>query len=122
MARRADHAHGAHQGEDLAEAVLEEPGDVEQDRAQPPAGVDLLEVTQERPEVQGVVDGGLDQLLLGLEDPEDRALGHPGRPGDLAGGDGSPVLEQQREGRPDQLLSALLGAHRCGSGHARQYE
>ena len=56
--------------------------------------------------------GGVDELVLGREHPEDRALGDPGGLGDQPGRDVPAVLVEQRQGDGDQRLPPLLRRHR----------
>ena len=44
------------------------------------------------------MDGGVDQVLLGLEGAEDGALGDAGGLGDLPGAQLGALLEEQRQG------------------------
>ena len=55
------------------------------------------EVGEQPRVVEGLVDAGGDEVVLAAERPEERALGHAGRLGDLAGADGAPPLPQQRQ-------------------------
>ena len=51
--------------------------------------------------VEGQLDRGAHDRVLVGEGAEDRAFGDAGRLGDLAGGDGQPVLQQERQGGGD---------------------
>ena len=55
---------------------------------------------------------GREQLVLVGEDPEDGALGDAGSRGDLPGGHGFTVLEQQRRGGRDDGCPPFLGRQR----------
>ena len=68
------------------EASFEQPG------LERLVGVDLQDPVRQGPGLEGPRDGELDELLLGLHDPEDRALGDAGRLGDLPGGHRPAVL------------------------------
>ena len=69
----------------------------------------------ERRRVERGLDHRGDQLVLVGEDPEDRALGDPGRLGDLPGGDPIAVLEQQRQRGGDDHRPPLVGRQRGGA-------
>ena len=100
--RRADHADRGHQREDPAEPVLEQGDQVGDEGPQRLVRVDAAQVLEEGLDVEGVVERRLDEVVLGLEDPEDRALRDAGGLGDLPGGDGAAVLEQQGQGDVDE--------------------
>ena len=112
VCRQLHHLDGGAQLQDVGEPAAEdlhrgdEPGFERQgrvDRGQ--RGVDGLGV-------EGGFDDRRDEALLVGEDPEDRALGDPGRFGDLAGRDGRAVHQQQRQRRGDDLGSAFGGRQR----------
>ena len=70
--------------------------------------------------VHFVENDGVDEIVLGREDAEDRALRDPGRLGDLPGAHVGAAGEHQRERRPDQRLAAFLRRQRrgaAGGGH-----
>ena len=84
-----------------------------------PAGRVLI-VAADHPavEVERVLEGRHDQVVLGVEDAEDGALGDAGRLGDLPGGDGAPVLQEQGQRDVHQRTAALVGRHGGGTrGH-----
>nr|WP_273938413.1 hypothetical protein [Kutzneria chonburiensis] len=64
-------------------------------------------------------DAEVQQLLLVLEDTEDRALGDPRRLRDLPGGDVRAVLGQQGNRRKGDGLLPVLRAHRRSTPTAR---
>ena len=105
-----------HQLEHPGEAPLEELDDLQQHGTELLVGLDLLELGDERVEVERVLEGRQDQVVLGVEDPEDRALGDAGGVGDLPGGHGAPVLEQQRDGGVDERCAAVVGREGLGTG------
>ena len=83
-------------------------------------GRDPAERGFERRLVEGGLDRGHDDLVLVGEDPEDRALGDPGRLGDLAGGQPVAELGQQRDRRGDDRRAPLLGGQRRGAPRLRR--
>ena len=84
-------------------------------------GLDLHQLGDEGVEVEGVLQRRLDELVLGVEDPEDRPLCHARRVRDLLGRHCAPVLEEQRDGRIDEGGATLVGRERLGTGwHADQ--
>ena len=66
---------------------------------------------------EGLADGGGDQVVEGVEHAEDRALGHPGRLGHHAGGEGLAVLAKEGDAGLDDGGAALFGGHGGSAGH-----
>src|SRR5215203_706798 len=69
-------------------------------------------------DIEYLVHDGVDERLLGAENPKNGALGYPGRLGDLTRADLAAELLQQRLGRRDERCPALVGRKRCCPGHS----
>ena len=77
--------------------------------------IDRRERRIDRRHVERGLEHGLDEAVLVGKDAEDGALRDPGGFGDLAGGDGGAVRQEERQGGGDDLGPALRG----GSAAAR---
>ena len=114
--RRGDHADGPHQAEDLREPVLQHGHRCAIMRSGTAGRGRSARAPRAAAGLEGPGQRGLDELVLGVEDPEDRALGDAGRLGDLPGGHRAPVDPQQRQGRVGERLATLRRGERRGTG------
>ena len=86
--------------EDAEEAALEQRGVGDQPVAQRQRGIDLRDEGEERLRVELALQHRVEQLVLGGEAAEDRALGDPGGLGDQLGRRVAAVLVEQRAAWP----------------------
>jgi len=93
----------------LGQPVLQREG-----MADPPQ---LLEVVGSCENASG---SGEDEVVLAVEDPEDRPFGHPGGGGEVLGGYVEPPLEDEWQGGLDERSPARLGGQSRGSGRLLQ--
>ena len=84
--------------------------------AQRQVAVDGSQLGLDGGRVERLVDAGVDDLVLAVEDPEDRALGDARRLGDLLGADGAALVPQQRDGGGDDRGPPVVGGHRGSAG------
>ncbi len=110
--RQLHHLDGGAQLQDVREPAAEDLHRGDESGFERQGRVDRGQRGVDRLGVEGGFDHRRDEALLVGEDPEDRALGDPGRFGDLAGRDGRAVHQQQRQRRGDDLGSAFGGRQR----------
>ena len=108
LRRRLGHAHHGHQPEDPEEPLLQQARVDGQPLAQRQVGVDLREPLEELLRVELPLEHRVEQLVLGREAAEDRALGDAGRLGDQLGRGVLAVQVEQRPGRLDDRLAPVL--------------
>ncbi len=78
--------------------------------------VDGPQALVERPGVEELLDGGLEQRILVGEHAKDGALGDARRLGDLAGGHFAALLDQQRDDGVDDHRATIIRRQRFGAG------
>ena len=118
--RGAGHPDGDEDLEDLPEALVEGADHGEQPLLERLGGVDHVEAGEEGGGVGGVLHHGVDELLLGLEDPVERALGDAGGGRDVLGAHRVTVLAHERPGGVEQDATAFVGGKRFRTwGHER---
>ena len=107
--RGTDELHLVHQPERRPEALLEDRDHLQEPVAQGLLPIDLLDPRDDVSGLEGPGDRRVDQVVLRVEGPEDRALGDPGGLGDVPGRHRPAVDAQQPQGHVGQLGPALLG-------------
>jgi hypothetical protein len=115
LGRRPAHAEHHHQHEDPLQSALEDVGDGDEALTQRGVPVDAVEFSERRQGIERGLDGVPDQVVLLLERPEDRPLGHPGRLGDLPRRHLPAVLAQQRDRRHHEGRTTVLRGHGPGA-------
>jgi len=114
--RRGRQPEGGHEPEDVDESVLQQGHEGDEPLAQRQLDVDRGQAPAEERRAEGRRRHGVDQVVLGLEDPEDRALGHAGRLRDLAGGGHRAAGRDEVTGDVDETGPSLLGRQGGGTG------
>ena len=113
-------AHGHHHRHREPHPLEHPGGDGHDPAPRPSAPADRgVEVGLRRGRVDGLLDRRQHQAPLVREDPEDRALGDAGGPGELAGADVPALLDEERHEHVEDRLAAVLGGHGGGAGGHR---
>jgi hypothetical protein len=86
------------------------------------SGVHLLQFGHQCGGIEGAGPGGAQQLLLGVEDPEDRALGDTGGLGDLTGADVGAARQHEFQRRRQEHGPAVVRGECGGASRGRWHD